>query len=667
MLISLILITFLTLGGAALTHLIARDGPLLWRLSAGCIIGSTICGTAAFILACAFGLNAGTAAAAVIVSMLPLAVFLRPDNKNRLTRDWQRARGKLDGANSRKFARFAYYLFFFLLFLAFFSRAMIETPDGIFTGASQNLGDLPFHLGAIFSFTDGANFPPQNPSFAGAKFSYPFAADLLTAVFAKFGAGVSDAMFILNVAWAFSLLVIIERFVLNLTGDRLAARLGPVMLFFSGGLGFTAFFTDFWAQSQGLFEFIRHIPLDYTIGERFRWGNSMVVMFITQRSILLGMPLSIFTLNILWELVSSQKADESEKRKMLSPAMLPFFILGLLAGLLPLIHLHSLFVLFVTGVALLILWPGRRNELFSFAIGVALSALPELVWSVSGSASETTRFFGWHFGWDKGEQNFLWFWLTNTGLFIPMALLGLWLVFSRHRAGTAANPDARSTTKAKAHHLSEPAVDSLSLLWFYTPFAFLFVLANTVKLAPWEWDNIKVLIYWFVGTIPFAAIAISWLWRQKKWGVAAAVLGILILTLSGAIDVWRTASGQVMIKVFDKDAVEIARQLREKTPATGLFLNAPTYNTAGVLTGRPSLMRYTGHLSSHGIDYSARESDVKRIYRGGAAADQLMEKYGIEYVLISPEEKNTLSPNEMYFSKFPVTAESGAYRVYKVR
>ena len=30
----------------------------------------------------------------------------------------------------------------------------LETPRGIFTGGSQNLGDLPFHLGAIFSFTE---------------------------------------------------------------------------------------------------------------------------------------------------------------------------------------------------------------------------------------------------------------------------------------------------------------------------------------------------------------------------------------------------------------------------------------------------------------------------------------------------------------------------------
>ena len=78
-------------------------------------------------------------------------------------------------------------------------------------------------------------------------------------------------------------------------------------------------------------------------------------------------------------------------------------------------------------------------------------------------------------------------------------------------------------------------------------------------------------------------------------------------------------------------------------------------------------MRYTGNLFSYGIDYGEREADVKRIYQGGAAADQLLANYGIDYVLVSPEERQSLGANEEYFRKFPVIAESGQYRVYKVR
>ncbi len=55
----------------------------------------------------------------------------------------------------------------------------------------------------------------------------------------------------------------------------------------------------------------------------------------------------------------------------------------------------------------------------------------------------------------------------------------------------------------------------ITLLLFYLPFVFCFVVSNVAKLAPWEWDNIKVLIYWFIGSIPFIALALAWAWEKK--------------------------------------------------------------------------------------------------------------------------------------------------------
>ena len=77
-------------------------------------------------------------------------------------------------------------------------------------------------------------------------------------------------------------------------------------------------------------------------------------------------------------------------------------------------------------------------------------------------------------------------------------------------------------------------------------------------------------------------------------------------------------------------------------------------------------MRYAGHLGSHGIDYKPREEDLKTIYRGSPQAEELLRKHGITHVLISPEERNTLSPNVQFFTRYPVIAESGPYRVFKV-
>jgi hypothetical protein len=511
----------------------------------------------------------------------------------------------------------------------------------------------------------------------------------------KFGVSVRDAMFVQNVAWAFSLTVILERFVASITKDRFAGRLAPWLLFLSGGLGFIWFFGDYLAQTKGFFDFLAHLPKDYTISDQFRWGNSMVVLFMTQRSLLLGMPLTMIVLGYLWRVFDGSEAPANQttpssfgnsdrgSEEIQNPkskiqnrngvaaasaaGVVRTAVIGALAGLLPLVHLHSLVVLFVVGVFLFILRPERWLTWVLFAGGVAVIAIPELLWSISGSATETQKFFGWHFGWDKGDKNFLWFWLTNAGIFIPVLLLAIYLFGSRVVSANADEGSPQSRKGARKELVADNG-NSYSPLFFYLPFAFLFVVSNTAKLAPWEWDNIKVLIYWFVGSIPFVALLISWLWRKStiSWRLLA-VLCFVMLVASGAIDVWRTVSGQINYKVFDKDAVEIASQIRVRTPSGAMFLNAPTYNTAVVLTGRRSLMRYPGHLSSHGIDYAERESDVKRIDQGGDAAIRLMEKYGIDYVLVSPEERNIASVNEQFFARYPIAAESGQYKVYKIR
>src|SRR5690348_16582961 len=161
-------------------------------------------------------------------------------------------------------------------------------------------------------------------------------------------------------------------------------------------------------------------------------------------------------------------------------------------------------------------------------------------------------------------------------------------------------------------------------------------------------------------------MALSWLWRHGKYTAIAAAIVFVTLIFSGSLDVWRTVTGQTKYLVFNQDSVRIAQIVDEKTAPNALFLNAATHTTAVVLTGRRSLMRYTGNLYSYGIDYGERESDLKKIYQGGPQADALLANYGIDYVLVSQEESQ-LAPNQSYFSKFPVIAEAGSARVYKVK
>lgn len=642
MLLAVFLMLLISCGGAALTYRFTKDQPALWRFAAGTVFGSAIFGTAVFAAACAWELNIYVAAGCLVFTLLPVLFLRTEENRKALTRDRARIKGNFQGASFKKILRFCYYLFFALVFLFFFERVIIETPQGIFTGGSNNLGDLPFHLGAVFSFTNADNFPPINPSFSGAKFSYPFIADLITAALMKFGVGLKDAMLAANVFWAFSLLVLIERFVLAVLGDKLAARLAPFLLFFSGGLGFIWFFGDFWQQSKSFFEFLNALPADYTIGDNFRWGNSLVTLFLTQRSLLLGMPITIAVMTLLWKLT-----ERDGKAKTVD-----MVLLGAVTGLLPLIHLHSLFVLFILCAFLLALWIEKWQLWLAFGLGVCITAVPELVWSVTGSASNAAKFFAVHLGWSAGDTNIFWFWLKNTGIVLPLLIGGIVLLILR----------VKKTTET-----DDGETGPEQILLFYTPFILIFILANIFKFAPWEWDNIKLLIYWYAASLPFICLILAAAWRKNALLKTVAAVCFAVLIFSGALDVWRTASGQVNIRVFDADAVEFARKADLRIPADAIILNAPTYNSAAVLTGRISVMRYPGHLSSHGIDYAERELHVKQIYAGSQNAGELIQKYGVRYIIVSPDERNSMVVDDVFLSRYPVALSVGNYKLYEVR
>src|SRR5436305_4529804 len=158
MLISILFLLPLIAGGLSLSYLLDDDAPLLWRIGAGTIVGCTVYGTLVFVVGFVTGFGIASVVSLVLVCV-PLLLFRDRARLKKFRMDWQRAANKMQGGSWAKFGRFAFYAFFFVLFCLFFSQAMYQTPAGIYTGGSQNLGDLAFHLGAIFSFTDGGSFP----------------------------------------------------------------------------------------------------------------------------------------------------------------------------------------------------------------------------------------------------------------------------------------------------------------------------------------------------------------------------------------------------------------------------------------------------------------------------------------------------------------------------
>ena len=187
-----------------------------------------------------------------------------------------------------------------------FNRAVFERPDGIYTGVMNNLGDLPLHLQVINSFAQGNNLPPQDPTFAGVRFAYPFLVDFLAAMLVRAGAGVIFAMWLQNMVMAMALVGLLHYWTVLLTRNRLAGVIAPLLVLFSGGLGWWLLFYE--NSSDGFFAMLGTLQHDYTIvpNSILRWGNSLTTLFVPQRSILFGMPLAI-TIFCQWWLAISQQ------------------------------------------------------------------------------------------------------------------------------------------------------------------------------------------------------------------------------------------------------------------------------------------------------------------------------------------------------------------------
>ncbi len=649
MIVALVLALLAAAAGTLASYLYDDDQSMPTRLAAGVATGFVAVSAVGFILANVVGITTASMAT-LAVAAVPLIAFLRPAVRRQVGADMRTMGGDLQAAVRRPsvstIGPIVYVGAIAVLLWFVFDRVMIEHDGAIFTGFVNNLGDLPFHLGVTSSFAYGQNFPPQDPTFAGTGFAYPYLSDVLAALFVSLGASMRDAFFVENLFLGLALVGLLYRFARVLTADRLAGFIAPLLVLLSGGLGWLLLFQDSRTNEGGLIALLGHLTHDYSIGVTpFRFGNAISTLLVTQRSLLLGLPIALIVFALLWKLIH---VDTSGRSTVRPPAIA--LAAGILTGCLPLVHAHSFIVAMGTAFLLGLLFRQWREDRWRwwliYVISALVLALPQIWWSTHDSLASAGTFFGFEFGWDHGDENIVWFWFVNTGLFIPLAAVAA--IWPRR-----------------------PWVTARPLLLFSVAFAAWFVVPNVMKLAPWIWDNIKVLEYWYVGFVPLVALLLA---RLLKSGPALRAIGasaLITLTLAGSLDIWRAVSGQTEYGEFDRDGIALAEAIKQRTPPTALLLAAPTWNTPVFLTGRPSLLGYIGHVWSRGLPYGDREADIKRIYAGEADADQLLAKYGIQYIVVSPLERayetdNGLTVNDAYFGRFTTVAEAGEYRLYEV-
>jgi hypothetical protein len=626
---SLALLLAAVLGGILFTYLFDDAMGLGARLAAGVPVGLATVAWFGFLAASVLGLGLPALGVAGAAGLWPAAVAGR--------RRWARLRADLaavplalrgEGGASRALST-AVLLLAVVLLARIYARAFFVDAGGIVTGVDHNIGDLPFHIGIVMGFVSGGNIPPEHPELAGARLTYPFLIDFLSAMLMRAGLDLRASFLVPGLMLSVAFVVLISVWTHGLTRDRGTALLAPALVLLGGGLGFLLLARELSRPGAGLAELLWRLPRDYTIAgdSVLRWGNALTTLLVPQRSLLLGLPMSLLIWTWWWRAVGADAAPAQRGRLLLGA--------GIAAGLLPLAHAHSYALAVALAAALTLLFPSRAwARFFVPALGLGL---PQMAWAAAGTAVQSERFVAWHLGWDRGNAGVAWFWLVNTGAFIPLLVAAL---------------------------LGRPRLPA-RVRRFWLPFGLCFVVPNVLRLSPWIWDNIKFLFPWYVASAPLVAFALVRLFRAGHAGaVAAAVLG-LSLMLSGTLDVWRVASGAIRHLIFDRAALEAARVIEHGTPPRAVFAAWPTHDSPVLLAGRRSVLGYPGHIWSQGLEGGSREDDLARFFSGAPEAAGVPARYGADHVLVGPRERGRL-PRSPSWPPLARVGEAGPYLVLRL-
>jgi hypothetical protein len=313
-----------------------------------------------------------------------------------------------------------------------------------------------------------------------------------------------------------------------------------------------------------------------------------------------------------------------------------------------------------TVVALGLFWTlfKRRREWIAYFVPALAIGLPMLVWmwppqntsictntaSIAGyciqpgwlSPTDWQRYV-WLFPFD-----FAWFWIWNTSLLVPLVLLGLFPL----------------------------RLFPTDFLRWFAPMWLWFVVPNVIVLQPWVWDNTKFFIFWaLLGSFVVGGVLVA-AWRRGSGFAVAAVVAVVLLCLSGFLDLYRASDFSVSnVEFTDTGGLRVADWVRHNTSPDALFAVADDHNSPiPTLAGRRELIGYPGWLWTYGLaDYVQKGDDDRRILDGDPAAPELVKKYGVDYVMIGPQEIPRGASRSYWDAHGTLVYDDGEYAVYRVR
>lgn len=544
-----------------------------------------------------------------------------------------------------------------------YTHTMRVDTYGNWNVGQATYGDLPMHLSFVTGLI-GKRFPADYPFYPGHRLSYPFLSDSLSSSWYLLGCSLQASLILPGTFMMLLCYMGVMILAREMTTGKKTVLLAAALFFLNGGLGFLYDFDQAagYNASGGLtvLDRLRTImegyyktPTNQPEPNNLRWSNVICDLMIPQRTLLGGWAMGIPCFYLLQTMLSPEAADRKEKKRGI-------ILLGVWAGLLPLIHTHTFVALALSSFGFMchdLIHRGRVQgksirEILApyggYAFIAVLFALPQLIGFTFAQTFQKTGgaqgFIRFQFNWvnnpsGNGMRDFyIWFYVKNIGIPFIMLLLA------------AAEKDPRQRR-------------------LFSGMIPIVLAAELIRFQPNEYDNNKLLyLAWMIGCM----IVSNWaahVWRMLKGlrsrPMIAAGAAVLIF-LSPVLTVARECVSSY--QAFSSEAVEAGEFIRDHTEPDAIWLTGTQHlNPVSSIAGRTIVCGPDLWLYWHGFDTSERRLDLMCFYESPEEYREIPEKYGASYIYVSSYERSSYEVNEEALKKlYKPIFENDEATIYQV-
>ncbi len=500
-------------------------------------------------------------------------------------------------------------------FFYLWPRVIMKTARGVESATTPYVTDWAAHFTyiAVFAYRPVTNWFQTHPIHIQKHFTYPFVADALSGILIRFGidsiAAVIIPSIILTLVLLFLLLAFYNRFLKSVVASFFALSL----FLMNGAFGLMFPVRDFRCCA---------------------WTNIVTSEFLPQRAMLLGFPIALIILYLLYRWTKNNFKDATFMRLV---------ALGLISACLFLIHPHSTLALVLFCVVLALFSRAHWEKWAIYAVSAAIPLFFINFVLIQGQIDyQMIRLqLGWMSSTSIADMNVLWFWFINWGFFLPLSIIAIW----------------------RTKQYKNPLVVGGILI---------FLLANIFSFQPWVWDNSKLFTWSYCIFIIPVLLYMQRLWKQKNIAIKFLVVVLFfVMTATGAADLYhmaRTPSDRSML-LWTTQEIALAEEFKTFSEPTDIVLTSDRYNHwVPSLTGRQILLGNRKWNGTYGFFFNELEQDIINIYSGSENAEELIKKYNISFIVIGPYEREVFTIDDQFFSqRYPVALTNDEYQIYSTK